>query len=151
MSDYFVVERSKDGSAFKAVSSNIAGAGTSSQAHEYSVADLSAPVGRLYYRLKQVDVDGTTAYSEVCSLENGGDVLNIPHPNPSSGTVSIDFDSDSAFALNIINGLGQKVSAPMTVTDKGLDVNASSLPSGVYIFEFLHGGKLVRSRVVIAH
>ncbi|WP_233636038.1 NHL repeat-containing protein [Hymenobacter setariae] len=65
-SAYFDVERSTDGVSFTQVG-HLAAAGTSATAHRYSLLDATLPQGAtpLYYRLHQVDLDGTGTYSTV--------------------------------------------------------------------------------------
>ncbi|GAA4390926.1 hypothetical protein GCM10023186_39660 [Hymenobacter koreensis] len=62
----FVVERSVNGFTF-AQMSTLAGQGTSSTRHNYSWLDEQLPTTAttLYYRLRQVDTDGTVSYSPV--------------------------------------------------------------------------------------
>jgi hypothetical protein len=66
-SAYFAVERASDGVTFDEVS-RVAAAGSSAQARQYQYLDASAPAGTSYYRLRQVDLDGTVAYSPVVAL-----------------------------------------------------------------------------------
>jgi hypothetical protein len=63
----FEVQRSLDGASFATVGS-VAAAGTSLGARGYQYLDAAAPAGTSYYRLRQVDVDGTSAYSPVVAL-----------------------------------------------------------------------------------
>ncbi|MGB3616831.1 MAG: LamG domain-containing protein, partial [Catalinimonas sp.] len=58
---YFTVERSTDGQHFEAVG-QVTGAGNSGQSLSYTWQDVAPPAGRLYYRLKQTDFDGTYAW-----------------------------------------------------------------------------------------
>ncbi|WP_162052770.1 T9SS type A sorting domain-containing protein [Pontibacter pamirensis] len=65
--DYFSVERSSDGQAFESIG-RVAGHGTTTIGAAYSFADNHPLVGILYYRLKQVDEDGSHAYSAVVAV-----------------------------------------------------------------------------------
>ncbi|MGI4871795.1 MAG: T9SS type A sorting domain-containing protein [Janthinobacterium lividum] len=62
----FTVERSLDGRSFQDVGSQ-PGAGTSLVRHDYTLLNTRLPAGAtlLYYRLRQVDLDGTLSYSAV--------------------------------------------------------------------------------------
>jgi hypothetical protein len=66
-SAYFAVERSADGQAFSQVA-QVAAAGNCATARTYAYLDATAPAGTSYYRLRQVDQDGTVAYSPVVVL-----------------------------------------------------------------------------------
>lgn len=63
----FEVQRSLDGASY-ATLSNVAAAGNSATARRYQYLDATAPIGTSYYRLRQVDLDGTVAYSPVVAL-----------------------------------------------------------------------------------
>ena len=81
--DFFTLERSWNGKSFLPVGDNIKGEGTTKVRQHYEVVDLSAPYGKLYYRLKQTDFDGQHSYSSVIMLENKPDELMLQAiPNP---------------------------------------------------------------------
>jgi hypothetical protein len=61
--DYFIVEKSYDAVTYFELT-KIQGAGNSNVAINYSVTDPNPSSGVTYYRLKQVDFDGTTTYHE---------------------------------------------------------------------------------------
>jgi hypothetical protein len=65
-SDRFEVERSLDGQEFVKIG-QLAAAGTTSAARSYQFADAAA-TATSYYRLRQVDFDGTSTYSPIVTL-----------------------------------------------------------------------------------
>ena len=80
----FEVERSPDGVAFAKIGTVAAAAGGSTRAHSYAFVDETLAryaTALVYYRLRQVDQDGTSAYSPVRSvgLSRAGLALS---PNP---------------------------------------------------------------------
>jgi hypothetical protein len=64
----FSVEKSFDGSNFTEVGF-VAGKGSSSLMNKYSFTENNAGAPVVYYRLKQVDFDGTASYSETIKVE----------------------------------------------------------------------------------
>lgn len=81
---YFAVERSVDGINFEEIS-RVAGAGNSNSPIEYKTMDEN-PLGEIsYYRLRQVDFDGTEFYSNIISVKNENDIEFEIYPNPSNG------------------------------------------------------------------
>lgn len=79
--DYFTIERSTTGSNFIPVG-NVAGAGTSSATNMYEFTDEVIFSGRLYYRLKQTDFDGTTSYSDIIYVTTQSTEAISVFPNP---------------------------------------------------------------------
>ena len=66
-----------------------------------------------YYRLKQVDYNGTYAHSkiEVCSCGGGGLEITNLYPNPSNGEVNIVFNSTEGgtLILTIYDAMGKLI------------------------------------------
>jgi hypothetical protein len=77
----FEVQRSTDGSRYATLTS-VAAAGTSTTAHSYQYLDAAAPAGTSYYRLRQVDFDGTSAYSPVVVLTRAGSASSPSSAKP---------------------------------------------------------------------
>ena len=75
----FDVERSADGITYATLTS-VAAAGTSTATHHYQYLDAPAPAGTSYYRLRQVDFDGTSAYSPVVVLTRTGSNVSAAKP-----------------------------------------------------------------------
>lgn len=65
--DQFVIERSIDGVYFTPVG-KVTGSGTSTVQHQYGYRDQVSRSGRYYYRLQQIDFDGTIQYSSIVSV-----------------------------------------------------------------------------------
>ncbi len=93
----------------------IQGSGTTTEPKKYSFKDADADNGSILYRLKQIDLDGTSRYSKQLEIE----VSNLPadfalsqnYPNPFNPTTEIKFDVpvQSQVSLNIYDALGRLV------------------------------------------
>jgi len=84
----FDVQRSPDGRTFATVAS-VPAAGSSLLAHTYAAVDGPAPATALYYRLCQVDQDGTTQYSAVVPLAMAAEAFLAAYPNPTRDVVTV--------------------------------------------------------------
>ncbi|MCC2547129.1 T9SS type A sorting domain-containing protein [Hymenobacter sp. BT175] len=82
----FVVERSADGALFSAVG-EVAAAGNSTAARSYTYFDAPA-TGTRYYRLRMVDLDGTTAYSPIVALGRAA-AAAAAYPNPFAEVLNV--------------------------------------------------------------
>ena len=67
--ELFTIERSTDAIRFEAIAF-VDGAGNSETLMHYNTTDVNPPAGRIYYRLKQTDYNGTFEYSEIISVQN---------------------------------------------------------------------------------
>ena len=92
--DYFVVERSRDAHHFEEIEL-IEGAGNSDAIRYYAVTDRFPFEGISYYRLKQVDFDGTTTYFDIKIVDNNDGYTDthgltvFPNPIMEHSTFSI--------------------------------------------------------------
>ncbi len=73
-SDHFNVERSLDGSAFTSIGT-VRAAGNSQQLRHYIFFDPTPLAGTSYYRLKEVDNDGSVSYSEMVAVRRMNGIL----------------------------------------------------------------------------
>ena len=92
--DHFDVERSFDGTGFAKIAA-VAGQGSKSSSTDYALADAGVAAkatGPVYYRLRQVDADGTTAFSPVRTVAFGKTAASAIalHPNPAAATTQLD-------------------------------------------------------------
>lgn len=90
-SAYFEAEASLDGTAFRPVS-RVAAQGSTAQRHDYTLTDprlLTYGEPLVYYRLRQVDQDGTTAYSPVRTVLLPASTGPTLFPNPARDAAAL--------------------------------------------------------------
>lgn len=135
-SDYFVVERSPDGVEWTAIDQKKA-AGNSSSNLLYATYDKQPYAGSNYYRLVQVDLDGTQSLSAVRFLFFAGAELTL-FPNPANGEITLSGIAKDCDYLIVRNSLGEKVEEVSYVFDPQAEratVDISGLAQGVYFIE----------------
>jgi hypothetical protein len=137
--DFFVVERSADGQNWQALG-QVEGAGNSIHTNNYQFTDEQPLTGISYYRLRQVDFDGTATYTHVVSLKkeiNGAAIAVYPNPAGNQFQIAFEgFESETA-NIKILDNSGREVVAMTNdvVNNPVQIVNASNFQSGVY---FIH-------------
>jgi hypothetical protein len=143
----FSVERKVDGGTWQSVGF-VKGAGTTTEAQNYTFTDKGLTVGNYTYRLKQIDFDGSFAYSNEISADLTGPVQfsleqNYPNPFNPSTTISFGIATDSKVMLRLFDVTGQEI---MTLVNKEMkagrhqvEFNASNLNSGVYFYKLEAG------------
>ncbi|HMP20257.1 MAG TPA: hypothetical protein PKC39_04790 [Ferruginibacter sp.] len=131
-SSYFVVERSSNGIHFETLQ-QIQAAGNSSTLLEYRATDKTAPGGKLFYRLKCVDKDGSFEYSavQVVQLQVSAAVIST---NPVAHTLQV----IRTTAVPALPQMWQIVSAGGQVLRAGkssgsiINIDVAALPPGNY-------------------
>ncbi len=101
--DKFIVERSNDGYDFKEIAV-VEGAGNSVDYISYRSEDNSPMQGINFYRLKQVDFDGKTSYSEIQPINITSDnrlTLSVA-PNPNNGNAEILYNAYGEETVHVI-------------------------------------------------
>lgn len=138
---WFDVERSTEGTSFERLA-RIPGAGHSMSLIDYRFTDLTPFRGTNYYRIKQIDLDGTAAYSEIRAVTLGPNGPISVFPNPASDLVRIaGFDPDAGTTVQLFTATGARVPLPDEVLNEGL-LNVSKLPRGAYFVRV--GDKVAR-------
>jgi hypothetical protein len=92
------------------------------------------PFATTYYRLRQIDFDGTETLTNIVYVtqKGKGKALAI-YPNPVSNTLTVDNTEDDEEVGNfqILNLLGQQVLTGKTAAQ----VDVSALPQGTYLLK----------------
>lgn len=141
--DYFNIERSRDARSFVKLA-QVAAKGNSYETKSYTHTDETPFRGRSYYRLRQVDQDGSHTYSPVVSVRTSG--TDVPYPNPAeNGVIYIKAEENAMLKLTDLGG--KDISFTRRFVGNGIvEIRpVVSLQPGVYIIS--HNG--VGSRIVI--
>ncbi|WP_201986988.1 beta strand repeat-containing protein [Hymenobacter rubidus] len=129
----FDVQRSFNGVEFATVAS-VAAQGNSTRTSAYAALDKTAPASMVYYRLRQVDRDGTIAYSPIATVAGNGTIAGkvLLYPNPARSSIA--FLIDAVTPYRVLNLLGQAVLQGTTEAGTA-KVAIERLAPGLYFLE----------------
>ncbi|HRI46876.1 MAG TPA: T9SS type A sorting domain-containing protein [Ignavibacteriaceae bacterium] len=137
----------------------ITGNGTTSELSNYSYADRNLSNGTYNYRLKQIDLDGSSKYynlnSEIDINSPNSFELSQNYPNPFNPSTVINFrlEKDEAVTLKIydISGkeIAQLVNSEMKAGNHSIVFDASSLSSGTYLYELISGNQKAIKKLIL--
>ncbi len=154
----FDVQRGTDEKNFQRIGF-VAGNGTTTQQHSYKFADRDLPAGTYYYRLKQIDTDGTFSLSEYIRADIATVVreyaLQQNYPNPFNPTTTIAFSlkEDGFVKLRLFNMLGQQVvelvNGQLKAGSHTAILDARNLSSGTYLYILEVNGFRAQKRLQI--
>jgi hypothetical protein len=140
------------------------GNGTSTETHTYSFADQNPTAGISYYRLKQIDFDGSFEYSNIVEVN-----LTLPiafsldqnYPNPFNPSTKIKYTipnvtlsgvEGSRVILKVYDVLGDEVATLVNEEKPAgnyeISFDASKLSSGVYFYQ-IQAGNFVETKKMI--
>lgn len=139
----------------------VPGHGTTLEQHAYAFVDHAPPLGVAWYRLRQVDLDGSEHAMGTLRVDGVTGVpeppvpqlfalhQNYPNPFNPSTTITYDLPERSQVRLEICDLLGRTVRIPVdAVQGPGAQTvvfDASGLSSGVYLYR-LHAGSTGATR-----
>ncbi|TXF89411.1 T9SS type A sorting domain-containing protein [Neolewinella aurantiaca] len=127
-SSRFDVEHSSDGRTFRYVGA-VAGAGESYEERRYEYLHPSPVSGINYYRLRQVDLDGTETLSDVREVTITGPVKLVAYPNPATDILSL--RGFTGGSVSVVDMQGRTV-LRTTLSEFG-SLNVAELATGVYL------------------
>ena len=150
-SSHFEVEHSMDSRTFKSIG-NVPAKG--STVNQYQLTDYEPAEGVNYYRLKIVDLDGTSVYSNVVAVEFKSNFTVTVRPNPiQDAQINVAVNSIESGEINMelrdIRGVllqNQGYWVEEGFNEQILDV--SNLPKGVYFLRVQKGQGIKTIRVV---
>jgi hypothetical protein len=124
----FEIERSNDAMVYKKIS-EVNGNGDSHQKNEYSNIDFLPEDGVNYYRLKQIDFNGSFKYSDIVSV-NFEKSAPLFYPNPAKDLITI--KSESANTMVVIKDLLGREIFRINNLPESKQVSTADLLSGTY-------------------
>ncbi|HSD62336.1 MAG TPA: T9SS type A sorting domain-containing protein [Ignavibacteriaceae bacterium] len=143
----FDVERGING-IFKSIGF-VQGNGTTTQNHTYNFKDNGLAAGNYSYRLKQVDFDGASTYSQVVEVKVTAPsayslAQNYPNPFNPSTIINYSLTVDSKVTMKIYDILGREVATLLngniTAGNHNVTFNAAGFNSGVYLYKIEASG-----------
>lgn len=146
--DRFEIEHSHDGRSWKMLSSIPAEGDRGAQKYHFI---HEAPVqGMNYYRIKQIDIDGSIDYSNVEKVNYDRDKqedLSV-YPNPVDNAFSIEnFHTKNITAVSIINNRGKVLKR--WDDDIPAKIDVSAYPEGIYWISYKEDGEIKRKKFIV--
>ena len=139
---HFELERSLDGIRFDAIS-QVEGVGNTTDVQTYSFMDKDAFEGTNYYRLTQVDLDGTSeAFTVITAkVETGQTVLHVlPNPVKDIARVRLEGTVSNNAQFNLVSTTGQLIKSVKVTNVGGIqEINLTDIQAGVYFLQVIDG------------
>jgi len=143
----FEIQRRNEDSEYQKIG-YVPGHGTTTEAQTYSFIDSKVVRGNYFYRLKQIDFDGSFEYSDEIEVEVSGPLtfaLEQNYPNPFNPSTSIQYaiSSKQFVTLKVYDVLGNEV-ATLVNEEKAAGsyevefqsaVGGRQLASGIYFYK----------------
>ncbi|MEM7367686.1 MAG: hypothetical protein AAF587_03725 [Bacteroidota bacterium] len=144
---HYEVERSEDGQVFTKLG-KVAAVGSSDSPVPYSFQDLSPITGLNFYRIRQIDVDGSYSYSSIANVWIGPKAILSVTPTLFEDQLSIRASFEerhpSEFVFRLYQLNGKKVLEQRWQHEGDIDqrvLTPSSIASGIYLYDIENRGQ----------
>lgn len=153
----FEIERRTETSEFRTVGF-VEGHGTTTQQNNYSYVDKTAEQGVNYYRLKQVDFNGTYSYSDIVEIEVVGPLTfelaqNYPNPFNPSTNIKYSVPESGNIRLSVYNLVGEEVAVLVNGFSQAgfyeVTFDASNLSTGVYLYKLQSANSVQTKKMML--
>ena len=136
--DHFIVEKSLNGKDFETIGL-VKGAGQSTDLKSYTFFDSEIKSDKLFYRLKQVDLDGKYTYSSILPVHikkgnYGTSAIAISGTNRIMVQHSTSFDETIEVSVIDLSGkMMESYNLPAVKGNNSYELSTGILPAGIYI------------------
>ena len=150
-SNYYEVQRSENGNEWNTIA-NISAVGNTINAHSYSYTDKQATARLLYYRIRQVDIDGKSSVTAVRVIKDENAKTEIKVNAASSNSVYVHFSEQvkGSVIIRLISANGQILSQKMFDQPIGeVMISAQNATKGIYVVTVADGQQLKYSKEIL--
>lgn len=145
---HFEVQESADAVNFSYLGT-VSGHGTTTTEQKYSYLHKNPVSGITYYRLRQVDYDGSYEYFIIRSIDvkgNNGEVFIYPNPATSHVVLS---NVALGTSYQVLDTQGRVLVSTRTADQGSIVLDTSTLPQGTHLIRFTKDGKTETKRFVV--
>jgi hypothetical protein len=145
----FEVERSVETGSWTTIGYVASQNSNSSSQLTYNFSDASPARGINYYRLKMIDLDGTSAYSRIRSLKVDKAAMSlVAYPNPVvNGKLTIDVSGSGSYQADVYSLSGVLVLQHNLGASR--ELNVSNLTSGMYLLRVKSADGEVKTKTFV--
>lgn len=149
-SSQFLVQRSADLLDWNVVAT-VPAAGTSNSVLDYQAYDPTPRTSVIYYRLEQVDQDGSVHHSAVVSLSPDASSEVVLWPNPVSDILHITTSADPLLSARVLDIQGRTVMTSNGANGYRTSLDLHAMHPGTYLVHLETAGGVTQHRVIVAH
>jgi hypothetical protein len=131
--DWFVVEKSSNGTNFSELK-RLKASGTTNYVLNYSTIDPTPSPIINYYRLKLIHKNGVVVYSDAIAIEGKEGIGGISiYPNPADDQFVVIGNNFENAKFSLINALGQSLTIqPTSLSNQKAAFDVSTISAGLY-------------------
>ena len=144
------IERSTTGKVFREIG-RVKGVGTTNEPQSYQLLDEQPLIGTSYYRIRQVDFDGTEDISEVIKVDfKGNEVLSLYPTVQTTGELTVDLSElpHVETPIEILNANGKLIKIYTVTAGNRVTISTVDLIPGLYFAKVKNGQQILTNRFI---
>lgn len=155
--DHYEIERSLDGTVFNKINA-FPKTNSLNNNNNYNYIDKNISTvkgnGIIYYRIKQIDIDGRFVYSEIRILKNSDKnlIINVyPNPVKENTVLEIDAPTNAAVRFSLLTSNGNTLQTSTIQAVKGINtkqISMSNYPNGIYLLKVVMGTNIQTIKII---
>jgi hypothetical protein len=149
--DFFIIERSPDGTNFINIASVIA-SGNSSSVKNYSYVDTKPYPGASYYRIREIDFNSNALFSEVMMVNGCLNDYIVISGGDGEILININATEESAYSFEVYDAAGQKLKDEVKTVIAGsnlLKITVGNMASAMYVVKAYRSGNAFTQKVFV--
>jgi hypothetical protein len=117
----------------------------------YNFMQNNIPTGSLYYRIRQIDKDGTFSYSKIVLLNNKTTAGSfIVYPNPASNVIQISAQISTTAIAELFDAVGRRL-IQKNISTTISEISTTNIPSGTYLLRITANDAIQSEKIVVKH
>ncbi len=120
---------------------------------KFSYTHLKIPTGKIFYRIKETDIDGKYSYSKIVSVRNENKNADYEvYPNPANNFLNINspHSTMNEISVEIFDAAGKRVCYTNNMKSP-VRMNISDLSEGIYILKIHEENAIEFKKIFVKH
>ena len=117
----------------------------------YNFIQNNISTGKLYYRIRQIDLDGSVSYSKIVLLNNKTSAGSfIVYPNPANAVIKISAPINTTATVLLFDAVGRKLISTI-ISNTTSEISTANIPSGTYLLQLSGVDAVQIQKIVVKH
>lgn len=117
----------------------------------YSFIQNNILTGKLYYHIRQIDMDGSVSYSKIVMLNNKTTAGSfIIYPNPANAVIKISAPINTTATATLFDAVGRKLISTI-ISNTTSEILTTNIPSGTYLLQLIGIDAVQIQKIVVKH
>ena len=117
----------------------------------YNFIQNNISAGKVYYRIRQIDKDGSFSFSKIVLLNNKKTAgFFIIYPNPANDVIKISAPINTTATVLLFDAVGRKLISTI-ISNNTSEISTANIPSGTYLLQVTGFDAVQIQKIVVKH